>query len=576
MSPAGVAVLAIIGYVVFYRYYSRFLAERVWRLDPHAITPAHAQRDGLDFVPTNKYVLLGHHYASIAGLAPMLGPAIAVIWGWVPALFWVVLGAMLIGAVHDFSALALSARNRGHSVGRIAERVITPRAKILFLLIIFFLVALAMGVFVLVVGSLFASPAGGPETKIQHPEAVVPTLSLMALATIVGYLHYRRDWRLGPLTAVGFFAVLAVTVGGLELPVTGVEASTWRWVLLGYALVASLLPVWLLLQPRDFLNSLLLYLALGGILVGLFLLNPEFAAPAVNPSPEGAPSMFPFLFIIIACGAISGFHGVVASGTTARQLDREPDARLVGYGGMVGESFLALIAVLATTAGFSTYAAWAEHYATWEAGSGLGDKLGAFIQGTGLFLHQWGIPQGLAEAFISVVVVAYALTSVDSGTRLLRYNLNEIGATFNLRLLEDRWVATFLAVAAIGFFAFFKVDGKPAGLHLWALFGTTNQILAALTLLAVSAYLFYTRRPVIYTVVPMLVVLVATVTAMVYNLVDYIVAGNWALAIVGGIILMLALWVVLEGLSLVRAYRERLREGPEPPADEGEPVPREP
>jgi len=427
-----------------------------------------------------------------------------------------------------------------------------------------------------VVGSLFASPAGGPETVIQHPEAVVPTLSLMALATVVGYLHYRRGWRMGPLTAVGFVAVLALTVGGLELPVTGVEASTWRWVLLGYALVASLLPVWLLLQPRDFLNSLLLYLALAGILVGLFLLNPEFAAPAVNPAPEGAPSMFPFLFIIIACGAISGFHGVVASGTTARQLDREPDARLVGYGGMVGESFLALIAVLATTAGFSSYAAWANHYATWEAGSGLGAKLGAFIQGTGLFLHQWGIPLGLAEAFVSVVVVAYALTSVDSGTRLLRYNLNEIGATFNLRLLEDRWVATFLAVAAIGFFAFFKVDGKPAGLHLWALFGTTNQILAALTLLAVSAYLFYTRRPVVYTVVPMLVVLVATVTAMVYNLVDYIVAGNWALAIVGGIILVLALWVVLEGLSLVRAYRDRLREGPEPPAEEGGPVPREP
>ncbi|MFB6261864.1 MAG: carbon starvation CstA family protein, partial [Thiohalorhabdaceae bacterium] len=311
----------------------------------------------------------------------------------------------------------------------------------------------------------------------------------------------------------------------------------------------------LLLQPRDFLNSLLLYLALAGIIVGLFLLNPEFAAPAVNPSPEGAPSMWPFLFIIIACGAVSGFHGVVASGTTARQLDREPDARLVGYGGMIGESFLALIAVLATTAGFASYAEWADHYASWQAGSGLGAKLGAFIQGTGLFIHQWGIPRAAAEAFVSVVVVAYALTSVDSGTRLLRYNLNEIGATFNLRPLENRWVATGVAVAAIGFFAFFEVDGKPAGLHLWALFGTTNQILAALTLLAVSAYLLHTRRPVVYTVVPMLLVLVATVTAMVYNLADYIVKGNWGLVIVGSIILILALWVVLEGANMLRRVR---------------------
>ncbi|HKK13639.1 MAG TPA: carbon starvation protein A [Gammaproteobacteria bacterium] len=562
MSPAAVAAIAIVLYLVFFRYYSRFLADKVWRLDPRAVTPAHAHRDELDYVPTNKYVLLGHHYASVAGLAPMLGPAIAVIWGWVPALLWVVMGALLIGAVHDFSALVMSARNDGKSVGRIAETVINPRAKVLFLLIIFFLVALAMGVFVLVVGSLFASPASGPETVVQHPEAVVPTFSLILLAMVMGFLHYRRGWRLGPLTAVSFVAVLALTFGGMAYPVMGVGAEVWRWVLLGYALIASLLPVWLLLQPRDFLNSLLLYLALAAIIVGLFLLNPDFAAPAVNAHPEGAPSMFPFLFIIIACGAISGFHGVVASGTTARQLDKEPDARLVGYGAMIGESFLALIAVLATTAGFSSYAAWADHYASWSAGAGLGAKLGAFIHGTGLFIHSWGIPQGLAEAFVSVVVVAYALTSVDSGTRLLRYNLNEIGATFNLRFLENRWVATVLAVAAIGFFAFFKVDGKPAGLHLWALFGTTNQILAALTLLAVSAYLFHTRRPVVYTVVPMLAVLVATVTAMVYNLADYIDQGNWALVIVGGIILVLALWVVLEGANMLRrALQQRRSEG---------------
>lgn len=556
MSPAAVATLAIVAYLLFYRFYSRFLGRRVWQLDPDAVTPAHAQRDGLDFVPTNRYVLLGHHYASVAGLAPMLGPAIAVIWGWVPALLWVVLGALLVGAVHDFSALMLSVRHRGRSVGHIAADVITPRVKLLFLLIIFFLVALAMGVFVYVVGSLFASPPAGAQNIVQHPEAVIPTASLMGLAVVIGYLTYKLGWRLGPLTAIAFGLILLITVWGLRHPVTGIDAALWRWGLLGYAFVASILPVWLLLQPRDFLNSLLLYLALAGIIVGMFLLNPDFAAPAFNLNPEGAPPILPFLFIVVACGAVSGFHGVVASGTTARQLDREPDARLVGYGGMVGESFLALIAVLATTAGFASYADWTQYYASWSQASGLADKLGAFIHGTGLFLHQWGIPRPLAEAFVSVVVVAYALTSVDSGTRLLRYNLHEIGHTFRLRPLENRWLATALAVAAIGFFAFFEVNGQPAGLHLWALFGTTNQILAGLTLLAVTAYLYRTRRPIVYTLLPMALVLVATVWAMVTNLGGYIAGGQWSLVAVGGVILVLALWVVLEGINMVRAAKQ--------------------
>jgi carbon starvation protein len=556
MSPAAVASLAIVAYLLFFRFYSRFLGQRVWQLDANAVTPAHSRRDGLDFVPTNRYVLLGHHYASVAGLAPMLGPAIAVIWGWVPALLWVVLGALLVGAVHDFSALVLSVRHQGQSVGRIASEVITPRAKLLFLLIIFFLVALAMGVFVYVVGSLFASPPEGAQSVVQHPEAVLPTASLMGLAVVIGYLTYKLGWRLGPLTAGAFGAVLLLTVWGMQNPVTGIDATTWRWGLLGYAFVASILPVWLLLQPRDFLNSLLLYLALAAIIVGMFLLNPDFAAPAFNPHPEGAPPILPFLFIVVACGAVSGFHGVVASGTTARQLDKETDARLVGYGGMVGESFLALIAVLATTAGFASYADWAQYYASWSEASGLAAKLGAFIQGTGLFIHQWGVPRALAEAFVSVVVVAYALTSVDSGTRLLRYNLHEIGATFNIRPLANRWLATALAVAAIGFFAFFQVNGQPAGLHLWALFGTTNQILAGLTLLAVTAYLYRTRRPIVYTLLPMALVLVATVWAMVTNLGGYLAQGQWSLVAVGGVILVLALWVVLEGINMVRTAKQ--------------------
>ncbi|RME84387.1 MAG: carbon starvation protein A, partial [Zetaproteobacteria bacterium] len=373
----------------------------VFALDPQAETPAHALRDDVDYVPTNRYVLLGHHYASIAGLAPMLGPAIAVIWGWLPALLWVVIGALLVGCVHDFSALVLSVRHRGKSIGTIARDVIHPRTRVLFLLVIFFLVALAMGVFVLVVAGLFAAPDRARIPPHAHPEAVFPTWALMAIAMVIGFLVYRRRMPAGPLIAVGFVLMLLTTWWGLEHPVLGLSASAWTWILLVYAFAASVLPVWLLLQPRDFLNSLLLYLALISMLVGFFLLSPDWKAPAVNLHPAGAPPIWPFLFITIACGAVSGFHGLVASGTTARQLDRETDAPLVGYGGMIGESLLALVAVVATTAGaFGSREEWEAFYSSWGHAAGLHQKLGVFVEGNANFLAQLGMPHDFAAAFI--------------------------------------------------------------------------------------------------------------------------------------------------------------------------------
>ncbi|HKJ84146.1 MAG TPA: carbon starvation protein A [Mariprofundaceae bacterium] len=550
MSPVVIAICVLSLYVVFYRFYAKaILARRIFELDANAVTPAHALRDNVDYLPSNKYILFGHHYASIAGLAPMLGPAIAVIWGWVPALLWVVLGTLLVGAVHDFSALVLSIRHKGQSIGTIARDVISPRTRLLFLLVIFFLVALAMGVFVLVISGLFASPDAAHIPATAHPEAVFPTYSLMLIAMVIGFLIHKRNMPVMPMIAVGFVLMLVTTWAGLYLPVTGVAAADWTWVLLAYAFAASVLPVWLLLQPRDFLNSLLLYLAMATMLIGFFIMSPKWAAPALNLHPAGAPPIFPFLFIVIACGAVSGFHGLVASGTTAKQLDRETDAPFIGYAGMIGESLLALLAVLATTAGaFTSHAQWADFYGSWHKAAGLYQKLGVFIQGNGEFIHQLGVPLDLAKAFISVVVVAFAMTSVDTGTRLLRFNVEEIGHTLGVRFLGNRFVATALAVAAIGFFAFFKVNGKPAGLFLWTLFGTTNQILAGLTLLAVTVYLYRKRKPVLYTLLPMLLVLGATVAGMVMGVVKAVGNQQWTVAGVGGVILLLALWVLAEAL----------------------------
>lgn len=305
----------------------------------------------------------------------------------------------------------------------------------------------------------------------------------------------------------------------------------------------------------DFLNSLLLYLGLTGLYLGLFVLAPEFQAPAVRLNPEGAPPLAPFVFIIIACGAASGFHGLVSSGTTAKQLDRETDAQMVGYGGMIGESLLGLIAVLATTAGFLSEADWQTAYANWQAVQGLGPQVGSFINGAARFLEALGVPHGAGASFVSVIVVSYALTSLDSATRLLRYNVEEMAETFGIGWLRNRYLASLAAIGAIAFFAFYRIDGRPAGLALWALFGTTNQLLAGLTLLAVTLYLYRRRWPWLVTGLPMVGLLAATMLAMGENIVDFVGRGEWPLVVVGGILFMLAIWLVVEAVLAVRRFR---------------------
>lgn len=549
MTPALAAIAALAAYLAGYHVYARWLDRHVFRLDADAVTPAHALGDGYDYVPARRYVLFGHHYASIAGLAPMLGPAIAVIWGWVPAMLWVVLGTLFIGAVHDFGALVVSMRAKGKSIGKVAEDIIGPRAKTIFHVIIFFLIALAMGVFVQVVAQLF-SPA-------YYPQSVLPSVALMALAIAMGVLFYKRGLPLGPLTAVGFVLTLAAVYAGSVLPAPALSTGSWSGILLVYAFLASVLPVWLLLQPRDFLNSLLLYLGLVTIFTGFVLLDPEFAAPAVDAHPEGAPPLYPFVFIVIACGAISGFHGLVSSGTTAKQIDSERDARFIGYGGMIGESLLGLAAVLACTAGFASTEAWHAHYGSWDMAKGLGTSMAAFINGSALFLNRIGVPLEVGQTFVALVAVSFALTTLDSATRLLRFNIEEIAESVRVPALGNRYLASVLAVAAIGFFAFYEIDGKPAGLALWALFGTTNQILGGLTLLTVTLYLMQRGRNYWCTLVPMVFMLVTTVIAMGIGIREFVEGRNWLLLCVGGLLLLLALWLIAEGVARLRAERHR-------------------
>ena len=547
MPPVFAAALCFVTYVLFYRFYARHLGSKVFKLDPNAITPAHAMKDGIDYVPARKDVLFGHHYASIAGLAPMLGPAIAVIWGWLPGMVWVVLGTLLVGAVHDFSALVVSMRNKGMSIGKVAEDLIGKRAKSLFLLIILFLICLVMGVFVGVVADLF--------TSAFYPEAVFPTFFLMAVAMVIGWLVYKKGASVSKTTAVGFTLMMLSVAVALNIARPDLARETWIMILLVYAFAASVLPVWALLQPRDYLNSLLLYLGLGAAFIGFFLLRPEFVAPVLDMAPADAPPIFPFVFIVIACGAASGFHGLVSSGTTSKQISKETDAVAIGYGGMVGESLLGLLAVLATTAGFRSTEAWSEHYSSWTVANGLADKMEAFIDGSALFVTTLGVPMPIAQAFIALVAVSFALTSLDSGTRLLRYNIGEIGNSIGVPQLANRYTASGIAVVLIAFFAFYEVNGQPAGLALWALFGSTNQVLAGLTLLTVTVYLRQKGWNYWYTFLPMVFMLFVTITAMVYNLWLYFSAGQFLLTFVASSIFVLSVWLVIEAVI-------RFRKGP--------------
>lgn len=552
MEPLVIALICFAVYAFGYLFYAGFLARRVFELDDKAATPAHVQSDGVDYVPTNKFILFGHHYASITGLSPMLGPAIAVIWGWLPALLWVVFGTIFVGAVHDFGALVISVRAKGMSVGVVAEEIIGGRAKSLFHAIIFFLVALAMGVFVHVVATLY--------TPEFHPEAVFPSAALMVLAVGAGLLIYKTRLKLGPLTAVAFVLMLSFIWIATAVPKPVLSIDVWKWLLIAYCFLASVLPVWILLQPRDYINSFLLYLGLAAAYAGMLLLRPSFVAPAVQMHPEGAPPLFPFVFIVIACGAISGFHGLVSSGTTAKQLNRETDARFIGYGAMVGESLLGLLSVFACTAGIATVKLWDQHYQSWHSAQGLGRNIGAFITGTAHFLERLGVPSDLGQAFISLVVVSFALTTLDSATRLLRFNISEIGDTLKLKMLGNRVVASTLACAAIGLFAFYKVDGRPAGLILWELFGTTNQILGGLTLLAITVYLMQKRKPVVYTLLPMAFMLISTVSAMVLKMRQFHREGHYLLLALGGVILVMAVWLTGEAvvrMTGVRSTRSR-------------------
>ena len=585
MSTLLIAVGSFVGYYIAYHTYGRWLSKKIFNLSPEAEVPSHQLRDDVDFIPTKKEVIFGHHFTSIAGTGPIVGPAIAVFWGWLPALLWVFFGSIFVGAVHDFGALVISLRNRGQTVGDIAGRLISPRARILFLLILFFALTIVLAIFGLVIAVIF---------KI-YPQSVLSVWIEIPIAVIIGYWVYRKGGGLFIPSIIALALMYgAIYIGVRHMPISlnvSNPIMIWTILLMIYCFVASVLPVWTLLQPRDYINSHQLMLALGLLVLGIFVaggtgqaeMSSAPAMVAMSDLPKNAPMLFPFLFITIACGACSGFHCLVSSGTSSKQVACETDAQYVGYGAMLLEGALAVIVILACTAGLGMgkfqaiklddgtasgryeevlgedgeqiagRAAWGSVYSSGGKWSdfNLGKKVGAFIDGGANFLSSIGIPLDLGIGIIAVLVASFAATTLDTATRLQRYVIQELGSTMRVKPLTNKYVATFIALAIAFVIAMIPAAAdKPSGtggLMLWPLFGATNQLLAGLALMVFVFYLWRRKKKMWFVMIPMLFMLILPAVAMGMQIYSWWGADKYFLLTFGVIIMALQIWMMVEG-----------------------------
>ena len=601
MIPFFIALGSAVAFIVAYNTYGKWLGKKIFRLSADAVCPSVSFKDDVDYCPTSSGVIFGHHFTSIAGTGPIVGPAIAIMWGWIPALLWVLFGSIFIGAVHDFGSLVVSLRNNGQTVGDIAGRVLNRRVRLLFLLVLFMALTIVLAIFGLVIAAVFK----------QYPTSILPCLLQIPIAVIIGATLHRKGMNLLIPSALAltlmYITVFFGNVGFLDTlnsTLASWPIATWVVILLVYSYIASVLPVWVLLQPRDYINSLQLLSALGLVVLGLvaaaFLggapvegVRPDLAlaAPAFNMQPKGAPPIFPFLFITVACGAVSGFHCLVSSGTSSKQVKSETDARFIGYGSMLTEGFLAVLVILACAAGLGLgvaavdggtltgEAAWLSRYSSWGAAQGLGAKVGAFVDGAANLLHALGIPLEAGIALMGVLVASFAATTLDTACRLQRYVVQELAGTVStspvLAPLRNKHGATIFAVVIATMIAMWPLAGQTfswatagkGGLLLWPLFGATNQLLGGLAFLVISFYLWRRGIPVWFCVIPMVFMLIMPLWAMTVQVffgtemtTSWVADRNWLLVGIGIASLALEIWMIIEAMLLMPKVKGLMEE----------------
>ena len=544
------SLLAILGLSLFtlgYKIYSKYLAKEIYSIEDEVKTPSKEFEDGNDYVPTKKHILFGHHFTSIAGLAPILGPCIAICWGWLPALIWIVLGTVFIGAVHDFGSLVISIKEKGRSIADISGTVINSRVRIMFLIFVIILSWLVLAVFTNGISNLFTKPGG--------PQSVIPINIEIILALIMGHYIYKKKINpLIPSIIILIILYLSIFVG-LKYPIS-LSNNFWIYFLFLYSAIASLLPVWRLLQPRDFINSHQLILALFIILISIFISNPEVSINAIQ-SHDDNPPLFPFLFITIACGAISGFHGLVSSGTTSKQIENLKDSRLIGYGAALGEGTLALLTTIAAVCGIALYANIQPHehdLSHFAAAKAISFE--TFPNSVAALIHHCLIDifniksnsmhlfNGL-KTFVIIIMISFAATTLDSATRICRFMFKELGNSLNINFLKNKFIGTFFAVIPAMMLIIIPIGDKTLSSFLWPLFGASNQMLAALTLMIISFYFWNKKKKIAIIIVPMFFISIICISSFIVNFSRY---DSAILLIFNGILLCLVIWLLIEGL----------------------------
>ena len=532
MNSLVVAAIALVVLFLGYRFYAPVI-ERLFGVDPHRKTPAHTEYDGRDYIPAKNWLILfGHHFASIAGAGPILGPVIAgMVWGWGPALLWIIGGSILLGGVHDFSALMVSIRHKGKSIADVAETTMGKTPRLIFSFLIWIVLVLVVAVFA----------ASAAKTLSTTPQVVIPTFGLILVAILVGAMVYKLKLNLALSTAVGIGLLFGLIALGYYYPINA-SFHFWLYVLFAYAFIASVLPVNILLQPRDYLAAFVLFFGLLVGYIGLLLTHPAVHTPLVVSFSGAKGPLWPMMCVIIACGAISGFHSLVSGGTTSKQLPNEADAKKIGYGGMITEAALAVLALVSVTAGLY-----------WKGGpAGLvypelmkgGNWIATFGKGYGQITKP--IFGALGMLIGITMLKTFILTTLDSATRITRYIGNELfGERLRIRAMHNPYFNTAVVVAVALYFALGSWQ------TIWPVFGAANQLIAALVLLVVSTYLVTTRKNVWYCLIPGIFMLLTTTAALIWEVSRFFPQGKILLGTVGSVLLLLAGIVVSNALKIL-------------------------
>lgn len=543
MSGVALTVFALMLFITAYKYYGAFISGKL-KIDDRNETPSHKMNDGVDYVPAKSPVLLGHHFASIAGAGPIVGPIIAASFGWVPVYIWVLVGAIFIGGVHDYLSIVASIRHKGKSIGQIIENYIGLNGKKLFLIFTWATLILVIAVFTVIVSDTFYA----------IPSAGTSSILFIILAVGFGLTIYRLKTPLWISSIIGVALLFLCIYAGHLFPLS-LSKELWIWILLAYIFVASVTPVWILLQPRDYLNSFFLYAIMLGGIIGLFFTMPDVhLATFTGFHVEKLGYLFPVLFVTVACGAISGFHSIVGSGTTAKQLDKESDARIIGYGGMLIEGLLAVLALL------SVASLDQAHFLELLTSKG---PVTAFATGVANFMNNipyLNIPVEVGTSFAALAVSAFALTSLDTATRLARYSFQEFFETKeksnNNILSSNRYVATGITVL---FGAVLTLSGQS--MTIWPVFGSANQLLAAIALLALTVWIAKLGLNYFFTLIPMIFMFLVTLTALATLTYGNIVKQNFVLVVISILLFILAIVLIYQAYQvLVSNNRNEIKE----------------